>query len=91
MSTVLILSQISNRSTNIFNSIAIAALIVLGINPDELFDAGFQLSFIAVLSIAVIYPIIEEFLKPYKIKSLTIKCIFLFGSFTMHNLNFPLT
>jgi len=78
MATVLILSQISNRSTNIFNSIAIAAFIVLGINPDELFDAGFQLSFVAVLSIAVIYPMIEEFLKTYKIKSLIIKYILLF-------------
>jgi len=78
MSAMLILTQISNRSTNIFNSIAIAAFIVLGVNPDELFDAGFQLSFIAVLSIAVIYPMIEEFLKTYKIKSLVIKYIFLF-------------
>jgi competence protein ComEC len=78
MATVLIFSQISNRSTNIFNSIAIAAFIVLAINPDELFDAGFQLSFSAVLSIAVIYPMIESFLKSYKINSLTIKYSFLF-------------
>ncbi|NWF90974.1 MAG: ComEC/Rec2 family competence protein [Ignavibacteriaceae bacterium] len=78
MAAVVILSQISNRSTNIYNSLSIAAFIVLFVNPSELFDAGFQLSFLAVFSIAVIYPIIENLIIGLNIKSKIVKYILLF-------------
>lgn len=44
------------RETDMFNIIACAGLFNLFINPQTLFDASFQMSFIAVLSIVYLYP-----------------------------------
>jgi competence protein ComEC len=41
---------------NPYNSLGVAALIILGIDSRQLFDVGFQLSFMAVLSIVYLYP-----------------------------------
>ena len=78
MAVVIILAYMANRSTNIFNSLAIAAFIVLSLNPEELFGAGFQLSFLAVLSIAVIYPIMQKYIYSFKLKSKVVNYILLF-------------
>lgn len=78
MAIVIILAYISNRTTNIFNSLAIAAFIVLIFDPEELFNPGFQLSFLAVLSIAVIYPIIRKYIYSLGLKSKIIKSLLLF-------------
>ncbi len=40
------------RQSNFLNSMSLAAIIVLLINPADLFSAGFQLSFVAVLGIS---------------------------------------
>ena len=56
MAVVIIIAFLSGRSTNLENSLAIAALIILIFKPEELFEAGFQLSFSAVLSIGLFYP-----------------------------------
>lgn len=48
--------------SNIFNSIAAAAFVLLVINPYNLLNLGFQLSFAAVLSIVVFYPFIHRLL-----------------------------
>ena len=78
MSCVIIISFLSNRTTNLFNSLAVAALIILFINPGELFQPGFQLSFSAVLSIAAIYPIIRKKINSLHLKYHFIKNILLF-------------
>lgn len=78
MSIVIIIAFITNRSTNLLNSISLAAIIILFINPDELFNPGFQLSFSAVISIAVIYPIFQKSVDSLKIKYKWIKNILLF-------------
>ncbi|MBM3251432.1 MAG: ComEC/Rec2 family competence protein, partial [Candidatus Omnitrophica bacterium] len=39
------------RESDIFNSLALSCLLILGFNPNQLFDIGFQLSFISLLSI----------------------------------------
>lgn len=44
------------RKQDLYTTLAIAALIILLINPLTLFNVGFQLSFIAVLSILYLYP-----------------------------------
>lgn len=41
-----------------FNTLAIAAFLMLLYNPFYLFDVGFQLSFLAVVSILAIYPVV---------------------------------
>ncbi len=51
-----------NRQWSILNNIAIAALILLALNPTELFTVSFQLSFTAVCAIAIIYPRLSDFL-----------------------------
>ncbi len=62
MSVLITAALLSNRSTNIFNSLAVAALTILIITPGEIYDPGFQLSFTAVLAIALIYPVIRDIL-----------------------------
>ncbi len=60
MVVVMLLIYLSNRKYNSINALAIAALILLLLNPAEIFNPGFQLSFSAVLSILIVYPILSE-------------------------------
>jgi len=46
-----------------YNSLAAAALFILIINPRQLFDVGFQLSFSSVLAIVYLYPKLEHLLR----------------------------
>lgn len=62
MATVILIANISNRSNNIYNAISLSALIILILDPFQLFDPGFQLSYSAVLSIIYINPKLIEFL-----------------------------
>lgn len=78
MAVILIVAFLLNRSTNLINSIAIAALIILCVSPEEIYNPGFQLSFSAVLSIAIIYPVIEKFILKTGIKSKLLKSFLLF-------------
>jgi competence protein ComEC len=48
------------RSTNIFNSLAVSAFLLIAWNPSVILDVGFQLSYAAVLSIVVIQPLIYK-------------------------------
>lgn len=56
MAGVILIGTVLERKTDVLNTMAIAALIILLINPLELFQSGFQLSFAAVASIVLIYP-----------------------------------
>ncbi len=78
MAVVIIIGFTTNRSTNLFNSLAIAALVLLLINPNEIFMPGFQLSFSAVLAIGAIYPLIEKGIKKLQIQNKILKYIILF-------------
>ncbi len=55
MFSFILLGESINRRTNIYNNLALSALIILLINPFSLWDAGFQLSYAAVISILVFY------------------------------------
>lgn len=50
------------REGDILNSLALAALIILLFNPLTLFSISFQLSFVCVLSMILIYPELENFI-----------------------------
>ena len=56
MGIVFLLSYLLKRNPDMYNSLASAALFILTINPRQLFDIGFQLSFISVLAIVYLYP-----------------------------------
>ena len=60
MAIFLIVGFLSTRNYNSINSLCLAALTILLINPSQLFSPGFQLSFSAVMSILLIYPILKN-------------------------------
>lgn len=55
MMSVLGIGQVLYRNTSVYNSLFAAAFIMLCYNPLWLWDVGFQLSFVAVLSIVTFY------------------------------------
>ncbi len=61
MAAIFLLSFITQRETDSINSLSLAAVLLLVYNPMNLFDIGFQLSFICVLAILVYYPRIMHF------------------------------
>ena len=56
MATVFLMSYILERESNSINSLSLAALLILLMNPRSLYDVGFQLSFVSVLFIILGYP-----------------------------------
>jgi len=59
MAAVFILARAAGRRTGSLNALGVAALLILVGNPRELFDAGFQLSFGAVLAVISFMPAVE--------------------------------
>ncbi|MEO5995621.1 MAG: ComEC/Rec2 family competence protein [Chitinophagaceae bacterium] len=53
MFSFIVMGENTGRRTNIYNSLAASAFLLLCYNPFWLWDAGFQLSYIAVLSIII--------------------------------------
>ncbi|MBI4353077.1 MAG: DNA internalization-related competence protein ComEC/Rec2 [Candidatus Omnitrophica bacterium] len=56
MASVFIIGKLLGRRTVVLNALGLAALFILSVNPKELFDVGFQLSFAAVFGIACFVP-----------------------------------
>ncbi|SMG34771.1 competence protein ComEC [Marivirga sericea] len=56
MFSFIILAQAMRRRTNIYNTLAASAFVLLSINPFLLFSVGFQLSYLAVLGIVFFQP-----------------------------------
>jgi competence protein ComEC len=52
------------RPTNTLNILACSAFIILLFKPNILFDVGFQLSYLAVIAIVTIYPLLYSFWQP---------------------------
>jgi competence protein ComEC len=78
MAIAIILAVLTNRSTNLINSISIAAIIVLIFNPNEINNPGFQLSFAAVLAIGIVYPYFNEIIIQWNIQNKILKYTLLF-------------
>ena len=53
MFSCLALGEVLNRKTNIYNSLALSAFLLLCYNPYWLWDIGFQLSYAALLSLVI--------------------------------------
>lgn len=53
MFSAIVLGEILSKKSNIYNTLAFSAFILLCINPFWLWDVGFQLSYAAVLSIVI--------------------------------------
>jgi competence protein ComEC len=63
MAIVILCGTLFERKADIYNSISIAAMILLLWNTNTLFDVSFQLSFSAVISIVYFYPRLELLIK----------------------------
>ena len=66
MFSLLFYSSIIHEPYDSINTLSIACLILLLINPYYLFNMGFQLSFIAAFSIVFLTPYIKMLFYPYK-------------------------
>lgn len=64
MSTLLIGGILFQRSAHPLNTLGVAVLLLLGMRPPALFDAGFQLSVTAVTGIIVLHPRFREWCPP---------------------------
>lgn len=58
MLSVIALVTILNRNNILLNSLSLAAFVILVMNPLSLYDIGFQMSFMAVLGIALFLPML---------------------------------
>lgn len=59
-----ILAQIVGREYDNISALSFAAIITLAINPRSLFHCDFILSYLAVISITIIYPYVENMILP---------------------------
>ena len=56
MALIFLIALISGKQKDLYNTLALAGLVILVISPEALFDISFQLSFMAVLAIIYIVP-----------------------------------
>ncbi len=63
MVTVVFVGWIARRPGDLVNSLAAAAVLLLVWEPRQLFQAGFQLSFLVVLCIILIQPSVDEWFR----------------------------
>lgn len=62
MAIVVLTAGVTGRRADVFQSLAVAAVLLLALDPRALFDVGFQLSFISVLAIVIGSPMLEPWL-----------------------------
>jgi competence protein ComEC len=60
MAIILLVGLLFEREPDIYNSLFVAAIVILWINPLQLLDAGFQLSFSSVFFILWLFPKIKD-------------------------------
>ncbi|MFA5144741.1 MAG: ComEC/Rec2 family competence protein [Candidatus Omnitrophota bacterium] len=64
MAIVLLFSYFLKREVDIYNSLSLAALIILAINPWQIFEISFQLSFLSIIFIVWLTPKITAIFPP---------------------------
>jgi len=64
MISIYYISELLKRPKNIYHTISLSAFIILIIQPNYLFDVGFQLSFSAVFFIVWLHPIFKKMFQP---------------------------
>ncbi len=73
MGSVFLFGWVLDRDSDVYNSLGLSAFCILLFNPYQLSDVGFQLSFIAVLSIIYLSPRLEKMFKFFKNSSFNFK------------------
>ncbi|MFC3417188.1 ComEC/Rec2 family competence protein [Algoriphagus hitonicola] len=64
MFSLLTLGQLRERRPSIFNILAFSAILMIVLDPDVIFEVGFQLSYLAVAGIVLIQPLIARLWLP---------------------------
>lgn len=90
MFSIVIIGSNINRRASIYNSLAASALFLLLINPNNLFEVGFQLSYLAVFGIVFLQPKLGKIWQP-KVKIVKFFWLLLTVSFAAQLATFPVT
>ena len=64
MFSFIIAGQMFNRKSNIYNTLAVSCFVLLCIDANMLANVGFQLSYMAVIGIVFLQPLIEKWYTP---------------------------
>ncbi|MEK6645338.1 MAG: ComEC/Rec2 family competence protein [Candidatus Firestonebacteria bacterium] len=64
MAITVLIAYFLERDTDIYNSLALSALIILVVSPLSLFDVGFQLSYVATIGIIYVASLFEKVFSP---------------------------
>jgi ComEC/Rec2-related protein len=75
---VFFLAMLLDKNPNPLRSLALAALIILIINPGSIYSIGFQMSFTAILALVAFYNYIKRFNKDEGVKNIIVKFIYYF-------------
>jgi len=72
MASVYIVGKLLWKDVHVLNTLGLSALLILIVNPFQLFDAGFQLTFTATLGILLFFPHLKKRLPrlPFKISDM---------------------
>lgn len=62
MAIVVLGGRLFERKSDVINSLAVSAIVILMVDARQLFMPGFQLTFMAVLSIVILYPRFYSFI-----------------------------
>lgn len=83
MAVLLLISYFRSNKQNNFNTLALAAFLILIFDPTQIFNPGFQLSFSAVISIFVFFPRFRNYINTHFKTHKTIRYILLFLSLSL--------
>ncbi|MCF8358180.1 MAG: ComEC/Rec2 family competence protein [Prolixibacteraceae bacterium] len=64
MFSFIVIGENLKRRSNIYNTLAVSAFVIMLINPNIVFEVGFQLSYMAVFSIVFFQPRLANLLRP---------------------------
>ena len=82
MGYVVILNALMNRNSSALNTLFISAAIILLIAPQDVFSPSFQLTFVGVLSLVLVYPPLKEMVDQLHIKNAILRKALLFFALT---------
>lgn len=83
MASVILITPFLGRESSSYNTLSLAALIILLLNPVELFNPSFQLSFSAILALIIFFPIIKKVVDTRKYSSKILNYFLLFLGSTL--------
>ena len=93
MASVILITPFLGRESSSYNTLSLAAIIILLLNPVELFNPSFQLSFSAILALIIFFPVIKKVVdaRKYSSKSLNYFLLFLGSTFVAQIGTLPFT